>query len=243
MNKKRKEEDGKLVLPFDKLKTKAQLSVMRSLVDWYEKNKIPVTYKDIGGVHASKTNVSPTLSYFSSIGWLQREGRGKYVPSEELIQYFMGFDNESSAQKLANKLLSSPLGQRLHFFLEQRGKASEEDAITDLGSHFNLKQKDRIRIQRIIELLVELGALEKTDEGISFNEHQKKPPVRPKNRMELEMSENDTKEIDTLKREKVQERFVLGILIDANAPEEKIRRAVRIVMEEINKRGFNDEPE
>lgn len=243
MNKKRKEEDGKLVLPFDKLKTKAQLSVLRSLVDWYEKNKKPVTYKDIGGVHASKTNVSTTLSYFSSVGWLQKEDRGNYVPSEELIQYFMGFDNESGAQELANKLLSSLLGQRLHFFLEQRGKASEEDAISDLGSHFNLKQKDRIRIQRIIELLVELGALKKTDEDISFNKYQKKPPIKSQNRMELEKVEKDTREIDTLKRKNVHERLSLGILIDANASEEKIRRAVRIVMEEIKKEGFNDGPE
>ncbi|MBW2069570.1 MAG: hypothetical protein JRI31_12015 [Deltaproteobacteria bacterium] len=237
MNQKKNEESGKLALPVNKLKIEAQLSVLKSLVDWYDKNKKPVTYKDIGGVHASKTNVSATLGYFSNVGWLRREGRGKYVPSEELVQYFMGFNKELGAQKLASKVLSSPLGQRLNFFLEQRGKASEEDTISDIGGHFDLKQKDRQRIQRIIDLLVEFGALEKTEEGISFKKDQKKPPVQPQNRGEQGTGEKDTKEIDILKREKVQTSVVLGILIDANAPEEKIRRAVRIVKEEIEKGG------
>ncbi|MFW6159912.1 MAG: hypothetical protein ACOC57_02070 [Acidobacteriota bacterium] len=243
MNTKKNEEDGKLALPVDKLKTQAQLSVLRSLVDWYEKNKKPVTYKDIGGVHASKENVSATLGYFSNVGWLRREGRGKYVPSEELVQYFMGFDKESGAQKLASKVLSSPLGQRLHFFLEQRGKASEEDTISDIGSHFDLKQKDRLRIQRIIDLLVEFGTLEKTEEGISFKKGQKKPPVQPQNRGEQGMGERVTEEIDILKRGKSRTSLVLGILINADTPEEKIRRAVRIVMEEIEKGVFDEEPE
>jgi hypothetical protein len=69
-----------------------------------------VTYKDIGGVHASKANVSLALGYFSNVGWLQWQGKGKYVPSDELVQYFMGFNKESVAQKLADKILSSNLG-------------------------------------------------------------------------------------------------------------------------------------
>ncbi len=241
MSQERNEVKGKLALPFAKLKAEAQLSVLKSLVDWYDKNKKPVTYKDIGGVHASKVNVSVTIGYFSDVGWLRWEGRGKYVPSEELVQYFMGFDKESRAKKLADKILASEVGERLQFFLGQKGKASEGDTINDIGGYFGLIEKDRGRIQRVIDLLVGLGALERTKEGISFKEAQKKPPLQPKDEGEQEKDEKMTKGIvDVLKRKKGQPSVVLGILIDANTPEEKIRRAVRIVMEEIEK-GVPDE--
>ena len=243
MSQKKNEAKGKFVLPVAKLKAEAQLSVLKSLVDWYDKNKKPVTYKDIGGVHASKVNVSITLGYFSDVGWLRWEGRGKYVPSEELVQYFMGFDKETGAQKLAGKILASPVGERLGFFLGQKGKASEGDTINDIGSHFLFREKDRLRIQRIIDLLVGLGTLEKTEEGISFKEGQKKPSVQPHDKGEQQKGEKVIKGLEVLKTKKGQPSVVLGILIDANTPEEKIRRAVRIVMEEIEKGVFNEEPE
>jgi hypothetical protein len=243
MNQKKDKGKANIVLPIAGLKAEAQLSVLKSLVDWHDKNKKPVTYKDIGGVHASKTNVSTTLGYFNDVNWLCREGRGKYVPSEELVQYFTGFDKESVSEKLADKIISSPLGQRLYFFLVQKGKASEEDTISDIGSNFGLKKKDGLRIQRIIDLLVELGSLEKTEQGICLRKGQNKTPGQPQDRMEQETSQEMRKRMDVLTTQKGRTRVVLGVLIDANTPEEKIRRAVRVVMEEIEKGVSDEEPE
>jgi len=237
MNERKNEgkANDKLPLPFHLLKVDGQISILKSLTDWYGKNKKPVTYRDIGGVHASKTNVSSTLQFFQKIGWLKPGKRGQYLPSEGLVQYFEGFDQELAAKKLAEKILQTTIGQRLSFFLSQKGKVAEDELINYLGSEFSLIKADKNRILRLIELLMKLGALIKHDNEIQLGDEgiKKISPIKEKPATEqLQPPEAEAK---------VQPNLFFGVLIDANTPEEKIRKVIRIALNEINKVRRNEE--
>jgi len=228
----------KIPLPFSKLTINIQLDILKALVDWYEKNKEAVSYKDIGGIHASKPNVSSALQFYAEVGWIKREKKGYFLPSEDLIQFYKGIHKEKPTRNLIKKLVDTPVGKEILFFVEQKQPVDKKEIIQHVGGKFNLLKKDEKSILRFLELLLELGALKIDENGkiILLGGYQP----------EEELEELETPESHQESRRRISEEMFLGnrqiilaigINVSPDTPEDKIREIVRIIIDELKREG------
>lgn len=230
-NNKPKED---IYIPYNKLAIKKQLNILESLIDKYHKENQAISYKDIGGIHASKENVSCSLPFYANIGWLIKS-RGKYTPSKKLIHYFKGLDKRKSQKELSQLLLENcNVAKEIIFFIKQKPKSDRESIIKYLGTRFNFLEKDKKSLNRLLELLISLEILKTDDKGSLFREEVERDtsPVTPPQEKQREKVE--TKVISL---PEVQEgvNIYVGIMLTPKMSEDQMRKSIRIVLEEIKK--------
>lgn len=229
--KKSKNLGEGVYLPF-KLAIKKQINILKSLVDKYEKEHRSISYKDIGDIHASKTNVSSSLSFYANISWLIKSG-AKYTPSENLICYFKGLDKEKSRKELSQLLLQNcGVIEGIKFFIKQKSKSNRESIIKYLGTRFGLLEKDRKSLNKLLDLLIFLEILEIDDNGNLFlkeAEEDTAPTAIPQERQKEKVEFKKLPIFAT--QEKVN--VCIGIMLTPEMTEEQMRKSIRIVLEEI----------
>ena len=223
----------KVKLPYDMVKIDTQFKVLKSLVDWYNKNKKGVKYKDIAGIHASKTNVSGTLSYYSTIGWLKEIAKGQYIPSDELVQFFEGIDKITPSINLTENIRNTPVGEKIFFFISQKGKVTENDIIKYVGSEFKLKEKDKGKISKILNILIRLNALKKTDKFLEFDVAYK---IKETKKATDQTSNKNSKEFEVAEFVNIKDiPILISILITPETDKEKVRSCIRVILDEIKR--------
>lgn len=223
----------KIKLPYDKVKIDTQFKILKSLVDWYNKNKKGVKYKDIAGIHASKTNVSGTLSYYSAIGWLKEIAKGQYIPSDDLVQFFEGIDKITPLINLTENIKNTPVGEKIFFFISQKGKVTEDDIIKYVGSEFKLKEKDKSKISKILDILIKLNALKKTDKFLELDVTYK---IKKTKKATDQTSNKNIKEFEVAEFVNIKDMPILiSILINPETDKEKVRSCIRVILDEIRR--------
>ena len=223
----------KIKLPYDKVKIDTQFKILKSLVDWYNKNKKGVKYKDIAGIHASKTNVSGTLSYYSAIGWLKEIAKGQYIPSDDLVQFFEGIDKITPSINLTENIKNTPVGEKIFFFISQKGKVTEDDTIKYVGSEFKLKEKDKSKISKILDILIKLNALKKTDKFLELDVTYK---IKKTKKATDQTSNKNIKEFEVAEFVNIKDMPILiSILINPETDKEKVRSCIRVILDEIRR--------
>lgn len=223
-------------LPFRGFKVIKQFKILKTLVEWYRKNKKPVMYKDIAGIHGSKTNVSSTLSYYASIDWLIEKTSGAYIPSDDLVQYFEGIDKVTPSLTLVKNIQNTMIGKKLFFFITQKGKATKEEIVEYLGSEFKLKEKDGRRIIKLLEILILLNALKSADKFLEVNKSFEESTLK-----QVILDDVIPEDVEVSKEIKLHKIPVfISILINPDTDEEKVRSCIRIVLEEIEARSNYD---
>lgn len=217
--KKSKELKEGVYLPYSVLATNKQVDILKSLVDKYHKEHRAISYKDIGGIHASKANVSGSLSFYANIGWLIKSGN-EYTPSENLIHYFKGLNKGKSQKELSQLLLQNcSVAKEIIFFIKQKFKSDRENIVKYLGTKFGFLEKDKKSLNRLLDLLISLEILKMDDDGSLFQEEGEKVETKV-----IPMSAT---------QESVN--ICIGIMLTPEMSEDQMRKSIRIVLEEIRK--------
>jgi len=229
--KKSDKKEEKEFLPFAELQMSKQLDLLKVVVKKYTKENAPIYYRDVSDIHATKPRVSGSLSFFAKIGWLEQHSKGKYIPSSSLIQYFEGLDKEKARQELAQILITqSKVAEKIKFFVEQKGNVKKEEIIKYLVSQFRFLERHKKSIERMIDLLLMLKIL-KTDEKGQYTSEDVIQEIQ-------EDQKHNSKE--RIKLVNAKEglnicNICIGIMLTPEMPEEQMRRAIQIVLEEIRK--------
>jgi len=233
MKKSEKLKEG-IYLPFNVLSINKQKDVLKSLVERYKKEHQAISYKDIGGIHASMTNVSGSLSFYANIGWLIKS-ENKYTPSENLIHYFKGLDKERERNELSELLLQNcSVVKEIILFIKQKSKSDRESIIKYLGTKFDFLEKDKKSLNRLLDLLTSLEILKVDDDGNLFQEEVEKDTALIATLQERQKEKVEFKTIPMLAtQEKVN--IWIGIMLTPEMSEDQMRKSIRIVLEEIRK--------
>jgi hypothetical protein len=221
-------------LPYNVLGINKQIDILRSLVDKYYKEHKAISYKDIGGIHASKTNVSGSLSFYANIGWLIKS-ENEYTPSENLIHYFKGLDKEKSRNELSQSLLQNySIAKEIIFFIKEKSKSDRESIIKYLGTKFEFFEKDRKSINKLLDLLTAFDILKADDDGNLFQEEVEKDTTLISTLQEGQKEKVEFTILPTLvTQEKVN--VWIGIMLTPEMSEDQMRKSIRMVLEEIGK--------
>ena len=233
MKKSEKLKEG-IYLPFNKLGISKQIDILGSLVDKHHKEDRAVSYKDIGGIHASITNVSSSLSFYANIGWLTKS-ENEYIPSENLIRYFKGLDKEKSRNELSQLLLQNcSAAKEIIFFIKQKSKMDRESIIKYLGTKFEFFEKDRKSLNKLLDLLTSFDILKADDDGNLFQEEVEKDTTLISTPQEGQKEKVESTVLPTLvTQEKVN--VWIGIMLTPEMSEDQMRKSIRMVLEEIGK--------
>ncbi len=230
--KKSDKKEEKEFLPFAELQMSKQLDLLKVVVKKYTKENAPISYRDVSDIHATKPRVSGSLSFFAKIGWLEQHSKGKYIPSSSLIHYFEGLDKEKARQELAQILITkSKVAEKIKFFVEQKDNVKKEEIIKYLASQFRFLEKHKKSIERMIELLLMLKILKTDGKGQYTSEDVMYSPPQEIQEGQKHNSKERIKLINT----KQGLNICIGIMLTPEMPEEQMRRAIQIVLEEIRK--------
>lgn len=235
MNQRKQDEVVKL--PTNELIIEKQFSILEALVKLYRRNKRPISSKDLKGIHSDQTRVGMTLPFYSTINWLEEPTRYEYIPTDDLIQFFVGPDKKSAINNLAQKIEISTIGEKMFFYLSQRKTSvTKEDIINYLGAQFKLIESDKPKIERFIEILLRLGTLKISDDLVFLDLDMKNEVIsESKEKPNDPIIENDVEKSEKIGEIDISKfNITLSILINPETDEEKIRRTIRIILEELN---------
>lgn len=233
MKKSKNLKEG-VYLPYSVLVTNKQVDILKSLVDKYHKERRTISYKDIGGIHASKANVSGSLSFYANIGWLIKS-RNKYTPSENLIHYFKGLNKEKSQKELSRLLLQNCIvAKEITFFIKEKPKPNGENIIKYLGTKFDFLDKDKKSINRLLDLMISIEILKMDDDGNFFQEEAEKD-TSPINTSQERQREKVETEVIPMPATQETVNICIGIMLTPEISEDQMRKSIRIVLEEIKK--------
>ena len=230
--KKSENSKDNIYLPYGILDMQKQMNILKTLYSKYGKNQQGISYKDIGGIDASNSNVSGTLSFYANIYWLTKN-KNKYVPSEMLIHYFGGIDKEKARDGLSKLLLDNcKVAEEMEFFIKQRGRSNKDNIIKHVGSKFNFLEKNKNSIIKLLELLMLLDIFKKDEEGNFFHRESEKGSIP------VPISEDKEKtEFLPMSTHPIYEKvnICIGIILTPKINEEQMRRSIKIILEEIEK--------
>ena len=230
--KKSENSKDSIYLPYGRLDINKQLDILKTLHSKYNKNHQEISYKDIGGINASNTTVSGTLSFYADIQWLIKN-KNKYVPSGMLIHYFSGIDKEKARDGLLKLLLDNcKVAAEMEFFIKQQDRSNKDKIIKYIGSKFNFLEKNKNSIIKLLDLLVLLDIFKKDEEDNFFIGESKKVavPISISN-------EKEEAEFLSMTTHPAYERvnICIGIILTPEINEEQMRRSIKIILEEIEK--------
>jgi len=123
-------------LPSDNLKVDGQLEVLRAYVAASDRGKKAVGYKEVAEfVDCYDTVVSSYNKFFEESGLILRQGKGKYVPHENVVEYtdMVQYDDEKALGYLRDILKDSWFGKVALKRLSVAESISEEALLKKLG--------------------------------------------------------------------------------------------------------------
>jgi hypothetical protein len=234
-------------LPYPGLSFDKHLELVKAYSVLSKEGKDSVTYKDVGKT-ISPFKVSGNTKFFENVGILAKvQGKGRYKPTEEAIDIYrdLVWKKETDVKlKVRALVLRSWFWETTKNLLTIRGKIPEEDLIQQLGREAGAEPRIHTPSLRILISYIKFAGLLVEQDGqiaLSSDIGLTSPPSS-------EGPGDLSKETIATSNEVGQKAsvfgknpVVLGVLIQADTPEDQIRRAVRIVLEETaraeNQRG------
>jgi len=133
-------------LPTFRCNIDKQIEILKAVVIFHDKNKVPASYKDIAPIaDLDPTIVSGTLGFWKDIGILQGE-TGKYQPSNTLIEVIrqLTWRNEEGAWRIFREAISNAwFFAHLTMAFQIRKEMTPEELISSLGKAAGLIDRDK----------------------------------------------------------------------------------------------------
>lgn len=157
---------SEVALPLGRFSAETHIDSLEGLVNRYEHEGEPIHYKK-AATKVNKSTSSSCLRYFNDIGLIEAEKQGIYVPSSAVIDYFtkVGRAKESANEDIKSKLNDDSLFSEISFHLDDGGIEKNELA-TRAAGHLEINKDDIPRVERAIEIFVELNSLDIDEDGI-----------------------------------------------------------------------------
>ncbi len=230
-------------LPYPGLSFDKHLELVKAYSVISKEGKEPVTYKDVGKT-ISPFKVSGNTKFFENFGILNKvQGQGRYKPTEEAIDIYRDliWKKEQDARSKIRALVErSWFWETTKNILTIRGKIAEDDLIQQLGREAGADPRIHTPSLRVLvsyikfaDLLVEQdGVLALSNGPALLTPQGSEKPKSVVGSFPVALNESSQ---DTILSGKIP--IVLGVLIQADMPEDQIRRAVRIVLEATGRAG------
>lgn len=231
----------KYPLPNPDISFERHWEILKAYVLTSNEGKVPVGYKDFGKLTVSPTHISANNRFFESIGIISKvEGtQGKYIPTPEgiAIQKELTWKKEANAKaRLARLLTKSWFWQSTKNLLSMKEKVAKNELLDQLGydsgadpTKHNTSLEILLAYLRYSELVAEergmlvLGAASASQEQFEVHATEK-PKVEPRTP-------------EPQRETAIARSVVIGVFVSPEMNEEQIRKAVRIVLEEIGRTG------
>ena len=221
-------------LPDVRSKFEQHFDMIKAYVVASKEGKIPVSWKDFKGLTDFNVQyVSGNNRFFENLGLIKgaKKNKGKYLPTETAVELYnaLKWKKEAKAKSILHKVLvSSWFWSSTKQLLELKGSATERELLEKLGYDVEADPDQHISALRVLIEYMDFAALIKRENDTFTllevpSEEEKLPEFEEKERPLLE-----PKEV------KYPPMFI-GIMITPGMAEEDIRKAVRIILEEVRK--------
>jgi len=167
----------KYPLPRPQISLEKSFKILQTLVQKSGGRKNAVDYKEIAssmGIY--KGNISQELTFFESIGWIEKIGSGKYQPTDkgkDLAQAISWNDEEKMREILISTLKDTWFYTTTIEYLQNNEKATMNKLISILGQQANARPRTHAAaLKKLILLLQRSGAIKISEDGktITLNE-------------------------------------------------------------------------
>ncbi|MFB6199746.1 MAG: hypothetical protein ABEJ83_02615 [Candidatus Nanohaloarchaea archaeon] len=141
------------------------VEALENLVNKYDKDGEAVKYSD-AAIDMDSSSCSSCLSFWADLDLIEPEKQGYYVPNQstsDLINQF-GEAKQRAKEKVVEKLQDDEIYETLEFIVENR-EFDLDKLAREVGSKVGVKEDNVNRLERYIEILVELEVLEINEEG------------------------------------------------------------------------------
>ncbi len=234
---KKKKIKSKYSLPSPNLKIETQLEVLKGYCIASDYGQKGVRYTDVSKfVSVAKPNISGCNKFFESIRFLKKDdNRGKYIPSDEAIDWCkkQEWDKENAKNSLKPLIEKSWFGE-FSKKLISIGPKSKDELIAKLGEEAEASKDDESSLNHIVDYLMDFNIITEKEEKIFLTNKIKTEKTNPKKDTGTIHSPVTQVEMDKTTKE-YQLNFTIGINISPDMAEKDIRKCVRIVLDEINK--------
>jgi hypothetical protein len=230
----------KYPLPDPDLSFQRHWEILKAYVLTSKEGKEPVSYKDFGNLTVSPNHISANNKFFESIGFISRaEGtHGKYVPTPAgiAIDRDLAWKKEANAKaRLSELLAKSWFWQSAKNLLHMREKVLASDLVDQLGYDSGadpIKHKPALGV--LIEYL-QFSELIIDQDGSSIlgpaSSREKITQVESASRQ----GSNSGTEKQLRSSLTANTSIILGVLITPETAEDKIRKTIQIILEEIGR--------
>lgn len=228
----------KYPLPHPGLSFERHLELVKAYSVLSKEGKDAVNYKDVGKT-ISPFKVSGNSKFFENIGILSRaEGQGRYKPTEDALDIYrdLVWKKETGAKsKIRTLVLRSWFWETTKNLLSIKSSISEDDLIQQLGREAGADPRIHTPSLRVLisyirfaDLLVEEDGMLTLSgvSGLVMPQEGEKPSGVDGIRSSAPIAEIDQ---NTIRSGQVP--IVIGVLVQADTPEDQIRRAVRIILD------------
>jgi len=225
-------------IPYHTGTLETHLDIIKAYVIKSREGKEPVSYKDLEPLVPPKT-VSGNNKFFEDLGLIRREKRGNYLPTELAIKlshhYKLG-EEEKVKLILREIVLNSWFWNSTKELLDFKDSVTKQELVNKLCSDSGADpHKDALSLNRIIEYMAYSQLLEEEDENFKLKEPPKiKETIKsilPEEREEKRVTETGL----IVKSRRTEFPFFIGLLVTPKMSEEQIRKAVRILLNEIRR--------
>jgi len=162
--KRRSRSERRFPLPTSGMSFENEIAVLKAIVEFSNRGKKAITYKDVKIPNVSATRVSSELKFLESVNILkQRDKRGEYLPSQEIIDFVnkLNWGKEAEAKIVLRQLLLNTWFGNLTVKLLNVKEVSVDELIAELGKEAMADPKrDKKSVTRLIEWLKYADILE-----------------------------------------------------------------------------------
>lgn len=221
-------------LPDVRSKFEQHFDIIKAYVVASNEGKIPVSWKDFKTlIDFNVQYVSGNNKFLENLGLIIRaeKNKGKYLPTNTAVELYnaLKWKKEAKAKSILYKVLvSSWFFASTKQLLELKGSATERELLEKLGYDVEADPEKHINALKVLIEYMTFAALINCDnDTFTLLETPSE---------EEELLEAKDKESPPLKPKEVKyPPMLIGIMITPGMGEEDIRKAVRIILEEVRR--------
>ncbi len=215
----------KYPLPRADMSFENEIAVLKAIVEFSNRGKKAVTYKDVKVPKVSAARISSELNFLESINILkQGDKRGEYLPSQEIIEFVdnLNWGKEAEAKIVLRQLLINTWFGDLTVKLLNVKEVSVDELIAELGKEATADPKrDKKGVTRLVEWLKYADILEIDENNeVRFKEAIQLPPA-------VKVEKQEIKSI-TEKESKIAININISFLIEVD-PQTKKEDIIKLI--------------
>lgn len=230
----------KLPLPDSKTPFEKHFEILRGYVVGSKEGKVAVSYRDFKGlVTVSPERVSGNNKFFAHVGLIQEAGktRRKYCPTQKTVELCNALKwNEQEAKKILAEIMSSSwFWNSANVLLQVRERATKEELVSKLGYDSGADPRKHLSsLNVLLDYLTYAGLIREQNGSFTLGTQ---PTVVESKEMEIKEASQEVASKTAMepRLDVLRPHLLLGVLITPRMSEEDIRRAIRIILDELKK--------